>query len=115
MNQEDIEQQLIEINDKLQMLSEKQNSQFTELMLEIKKLSEQISTSQDYEDGDDEDELYEEAREAVIKAGKASTSLLQRKLRIGYGRACRLIDILEERGVVGPGDGAKGREVWVSE
>jgi hypothetical protein len=91
MNQEDIEQQLIEINDKLQMLSEKQNSQFTELMLEIKKLSEQISTSQDYVDGDDEDELYEEAREAVIKVGKASTSLLQRKLRIGYGRACRLI------------------------
>ncbi len=63
--------------------------------------------------GDDEedDELYEEARDAVIKAGKASTSYLQRKLRIGYARAARLIDILEERGVIGPGEGAKPREV----
>lgn len=60
---------------------------------------------------DDEDELYEEARETVIQAGKASTSYLQRKLRIGYARAARLMDILEERGVIAPGDGAKPREV----
>ena len=59
----------------------------------------------------DEDELYEQAREEVIHAGKASTSYLQRKLRIGYARAARLIDILEERGVIGPGDGARPREV----
>jgi S-DNA-T family DNA segregation ATPase FtsK/SpoIIIE len=62
-------------------------------------------------DGDDEDDLYEDARAAVLQAGKASTSFLQRKLRIGYARAARLIDILEERGVVGPGSGAKPREV----
>lgn len=61
-------------------------------------------------DGDD-DELYEEARETVIQAGKASTSFLQRKLRIGYARAARLVDMLEERGVVGAGSGAKPREV----
>lgn len=60
---------------------------------------------------EDDDELYEEAREIVISAGKASTSFLQRKLRIGYARAARLIDILEEKGVVGPGSGAKPREV----
>lgn len=59
----------------------------------------------------DEDDLYEEAREIVIHAGKASTSYLQRKLRIGYARAARLIDMLEERGVIGPGEGAKPREV----
>lgn len=59
----------------------------------------------------DEDELYEQAREEVIRAGKASTSYLQRKLRVGYARAARLIDILEERGVIGPGDGARPREV----
>ncbi|MDO8728764.1 MAG: DNA translocase FtsK 4TM domain-containing protein [bacterium] len=59
----------------------------------------------------DDDELYEEARETVIHAGKASTSFLQRKLRIGYARAARLVDMLEERGVVGQGSGAKAREV----
>jgi S-DNA-T family DNA segregation ATPase FtsK/SpoIIIE len=58
-----------------------------------------------------DDELYEEARQTVIEAQKASTSFLQRKLGIGYARAARLIDILEERGVVGPGSGAKPREV----
>ena len=61
-------------------------------------------------DGDD-DELYEEARATVIQAGKASTSFLQRKLRIGYARAARLVDMLEERGVIGAGSGAKAREV----
>ncbi|MDP2642110.1 MAG: DNA translocase FtsK 4TM domain-containing protein [bacterium] len=61
-------------------------------------------------DGDD-DELYEEARATVVQAGKASTSFLQRKLRIGYARAARLVDMLEERGVVGAGSGAKPREV----
>ena len=61
--------------------------------------------------GGDDDELYEEARETVIQAGKASTSFLQRKLRIGYARAARLVDMLEERGVVGAGFGAKPREV----
>ncbi len=64
-------------------------------------------------DGDDDD-LFEDARETVVRAGKASTSYLQRKLRIGYARAARLMDILEERGVIGPGDGAKPREVLVA-
>ncbi len=63
-------------------------------------------------DGDgDDDELYEQAKAVVIEAGKASTSYIQRKLRVGYARAARLIDILEERGVIGPGDGAKPRSV----
>ncbi len=64
-------------------------------------------------DSDDEDELYEEARETIIQAGKASTSFLQRKLGVGYARAARLVDMLEERGVVGPGSGAKPREVLI--
>ena len=58
-----------------------------------------------------DDDLYEEAKQTVLEAGKASTSYLQRKLGIGYARAARLIDILEERGVIGPGSGAKAREV----
>ena len=61
-------------------------------------------------DGDD-DEMYGEARACVVEAGKASTSYLQRKLKLGYARAARLMDKLEERGVIGPGEGAKPREV----
>ncbi len=60
---------------------------------------------------EDEDELYEEAKQTIISAGKASTSYLQRKLGVGYARAARLIDMLEERGVIGAGSGAKPREV----
>ncbi len=71
------------------------------------------STSFDYH-GDDGDELYDDAMEIVIRAGKASASLLQRRLRIGYARAARIIDLLEDNGVVGPPDGAKPREVLVS-
>jgi len=62
----------------------------------------------------EEDPLYEEAKRVVIEAGKASASLLQRKLRIGYARAARIIDMLEERGVVGPLEGAKPRKVYFS-
>ena len=63
--------------------------------------------------GDDEedDELYGAAKQTVIEAGKASTSYLQRKLGVGYARAARLMDILEERGIIGPADGAKPREI----
>jgi S-DNA-T family DNA segregation ATPase FtsK/SpoIIIE len=61
--------------------------------------------------GDEEDELYEDAKLAVIEAGKASTSYLQRKLRIGYSRAARLMDILEENSIIGPQDGSKPREI----
>src|SRR6185295_9984644 len=62
-------------------------------------------------DDDADDELYPEAKKTVLEAGKASTSYLQRKLGIGYARAARLMDILEERGVIGPADGAKPRDV----
>lgn len=60
---------------------------------------------------DEGDPLYPEAKRTVLEAGKASTSYLQRKLGVGYARAAKLIDLLEERGVVGPADGAKPREV----
>lgn len=62
-----------------------------------------------------EDPLYEEAKKTVIQSRKASTSLLQRRLGIGYARAARLMDILEERGVVGEQDGAKAREVYMTD
>jgi len=68
---------------------------------------------EDSENLEEEDELYKDARETIIAAGKASTTFLQRKLRIGYARAARLMDILEEEGVVGPADGARPREVLI--
>lgn len=68
-------------------------------------------TNGDFEDEDIDDDLYEDARAAVEEAGKASTSYLQRKLKIGYSRAARLMDVLEAKGVIGPADGSKPREV----
>lgn len=58
-----------------------------------------------------DDDMYDQAKETVIAAGKASASLLQRRLRVGYARAARLIDLLEEQGIIGPADGARPREI----
>lgn len=63
------------------------------------------------DDEDIDDDLYEQARVAVEEAGRASTSYLQRKLRIGYSRAARLMDVLEQKGVIGAADGSRPREV----
>jgi S-DNA-T family DNA segregation ATPase FtsK/SpoIIIE len=63
------------------------------------------------DDEENDDPLYEDAKRAVMDAGKASTSYLQRRLKVGYSRAARLIDILEERGVVSAADGSKPREI----
>lgn len=60
-----------------------------------------------------DDDMWHDAVRVVIENGKASTSLLQRRLRIGYGRASRMIDEMEERGIVGPADGARPREILV--
>jgi len=62
----------------------------------------------------DEDELLQEAKEIVVSMGRASTSLLQRRLRIGYGRAASILDYLEEAGIVGPSNGSKPREILIS-
>jgi S-DNA-T family DNA segregation ATPase FtsK/SpoIIIE len=73
------------------------------------------------ETGEDEhDPMYEDAVRLVLEFGKASTSLLQRRLRIGYGRAAHLIDLMERDGIVGAADGPKPREVlkrpdWITE
>lgn len=75
----------------------------------------QASSSSSYDSKDDQydDPLYNEVVDFVIKSGKTSASLLQRKYRLGYNRAARMIDLLEERGIVGPPNGSKPREVLV--
>jgi S-DNA-T family DNA segregation ATPase FtsK/SpoIIIE len=72
-----------------------------------------VSKSKDVITEDSEDELYEDAMEIVIRAKQASTSLLQRRLKVGYSRAARLLDDMELRGVVGPADGNKPRKILV--
>lgn len=64
--------------------------------------------------GGDDDELLGEAKEVILSAGKASASLLQRRLKIGYARAARILDLLEEQGIIGPADGAKPREILIN-
>lgn len=63
--------------------------------------------------GDADDELYEKAKKIVVEARKGSASMLQRKLRIGFSRAGRIIDLLEDNGVIGPADGSRAREVLI--
>jgi S-DNA-T family DNA segregation ATPase FtsK/SpoIIIE len=67
-----------------------------------------------YMGGDHDDDMWRDAVRVVIEGGKASTSLLQRRLRIGYGRAARLIEEMEEQGIVGSSDGNRPREVLVT-
>ena len=62
---------------------------------------------------DDRDELFDEAVRFVVQAGQASTSMLQRRFRIGFSRAGRLIDMMERDGIVGPAEGSKSREILV--
>jgi len=62
----------------------------------------------------EKDELYEMAKQLVLDTGQASTSLLQRRLRLGYGRAARMLDLMEQEGLVGPPQGSRPREVLVS-
>jgi S-DNA-T family DNA segregation ATPase FtsK/SpoIIIE len=62
-------------------------------------------------EGESDDDLFEDAKQLVMESGKASASLLQRRLRVGYARAARLLDTLEDHGVIGPQEGNKPREI----
>ncbi|NLL62795.1 MAG: DNA translocase FtsK [Ruminococcaceae bacterium] len=92
-----------------------------EIMDEIDKLAANASTGKKSTDGiiteaggEDSDPLITQAIEVILTAGQASTTLIQRKLRVGYARAARIIDELEERGIVGPFEGAKPRKVLIT-
>jgi len=104
-----LEQKIDELNENVGKLFERQNSQYTDIMLLLKSLQTEPEPPRNAED------LYEKAKEAILEAGKASTSYLQRKLRIGYVHATYLMDMLEERGVVGPAEGSQPRKVISNE
>jgi len=61
----------------------------------------------------DDEELYEQALNVVVETRKASASLLQRRLKLGYARAARLLDLMEKNGVIGPVNGAKARDIYI--
>jgi S-DNA-T family DNA segregation ATPase FtsK/SpoIIIE len=71
----------------------------------------ELPSSNGVEEDDDEDPLMEKALEIVREQGTASASMLQRRLRIGYNRAARLIERMEDEGIIGPADGVRGRPV----
>ncbi|MDE7361482.1 MAG: DNA translocase FtsK [Oscillospiraceae bacterium] len=89
------------------------------IMAEIERQAEIVSAGDknaapDDDDGDDRDEKLDEAIELVVTAGQASTSSLQRQLKLGYGRAARIIDTMEKMGIVGPYEGSKPRQVLMT-
>lgn len=86
-----------------------------EIVAQPVQLSGKGSTVMDFGgSGDSSDDMYKDALRVVVESKKASASLLQRRLRVGYARAARLIEELEENGVIGPADGARPREVLVA-
>jgi len=99
-----------EVEALVHFVSTQQEAVYDERYLNVKEISGNSSGNDDF---DEEDEEYEKCREFVIQAQKASTSLLQRKFRIGYNKAARIIDRLEEEGVIGPQLGSKPREVYI--
>jgi S-DNA-T family DNA segregation ATPase FtsK/SpoIIIE len=95
-------------------------AEYVESFLEAPKDDKGRDLEDGAEDPEGNDELYEDGVRLVLEFGKASTSLLQRRLRIGYGRAAHLIDMMERDGIVGPADGSKPREIlkppdWLSQ
>ncbi len=98
-----------EINRVVEFTIEQQKAKYDERLLDIDK--KEVSNKIEKEEYDDP--LYNEIVDYVIKAGKVSASFLQRKYRLGYNRAARIIDLLEERGIIGPQNGSKPREVLV--
>ncbi len=106
------EEELGEVTDFIREHNPPENEEVSE-SFENKLLSKGEELDLDHYALEEDDELYEEAVKVVREAQKASASLLQRRLAIGYARAARLLDIMEEKGIIGPGDGAKPREVYL--
>lgn len=104
-----------EINDVVNYIKEKSGpAEYLEGVTDRQKVGGNSGVGLDGTHGD-EDELFEEAKAIIVRAGKASTSMLQRRLSIGYGRAAKILDMLEEAGIIGPSNGSKPREVMISQ
>ena len=101
-----------EIQKVVDFVCEQQKAQYDNSLTEMK--NDSSSHNDGYSSEDEyEDPLYNEIVDYVVQAGKVSASLIQRKYRLGYNRAARIIDLLEERGIIGPPNGSKPREVLI--
>lgn len=101
-----------EIQKVVDYVCEQQKAQYDNSLTEMK--NDSSSHNDGYESDEEyEDPLYNEIVDYIIQAGKVSASLIQRKYRLGYNRAARIIDLLEERGIIGPQNGSKPREVLI--
>ena len=107
-----------EICSVIEFLKTSSSSQYDEQVVEeINRQAEAAEKAEVREEGggvSDSDEMLPQAIEAVVEAGQASTSLLQRRLRVGYARAGRLVDEMEQRGIIGPHEGSKPRQVLIT-
>ena len=109
-----------EIEAVIARIKETSTAEYSEEILEhIEQQAEQVGnnkggSSGTNDPGDDEDELIEEAIEVIMDCRQASTSMLQRRLKLGYSRAARIIDQIENRGIIGPSEGSKPRQILIS-
>lgn len=106
-----MDEEVMKITDHLRMQSAPQYND--EIISQPVQLNGKGGVVMDFDGGGDDD-MYKDALRVVVESGKASTSLLQRRLRVGYARAARIIEQMEEQGVIGPADGARPREVLIS-
>jgi S-DNA-T family DNA segregation ATPase FtsK/SpoIIIE len=106
-----MDEEVIKITDHLRMQSAPQYND--EIVSQPVQLNGKGGVVMDFDGGGDDD-MYKDALRVVVESGKASTSLLQRRLRIGYARAARIIEQMEEQGVIGAADGSRPREVLVN-
>jgi len=106
-----MDEEVIKITDHLRMQSAPQYND--EIVSQPVQLNGKGGVVMDFDGGGDDD-MYKDALRVVVESGKASTSLLQRRLRIGYARAARIIEQMEEQGVIGAADGSRPREVLIS-
>lgn len=106
-----MDEEVVKITDHLRMQSAPQYND--EIISQPVQLNGKGGVVMDFDGGGDDD-MYKDALRVVVESGKASTSLLQRRLRVGYARAARIIEQMEEQGVIGPADGARPREVLIN-
>jgi len=112
----ELKQTIEDIKESIAALSERQNSQYTEVMMALKGFKADVEKFKNSTIPDiPEEDLYEEAREIVTSTGKVSASFLQRRLKIGYARAARILDKLEADGIIGPNNDSTPRKILVKE